>query len=328
MIGVNVVGAVVVFALVRFVLPLPAVDDPGAAQRANAIAFAAYLVLAVPVGTLWVLRIMEPVRAWLRSGRPADATQQRAVLLAPAHELVVHAVLWGAGAVGFALLNLPDGRRMAAVVGLSAVLGGAATCALAYLLAQRILRPAEARALADHVPADPALPGITARVLLTWALGTGVPVLGIALAGLGELTGVLDASADRVAATAVSLGAVALVLGVAATALTARSLADPLAALRRATDRVRRGETDVAVAVDDGSEIGLLQAGFNRMVDGLRERERLRDLFGRQGRRGRRPPGAGARHHARRRGARGRRALRGPDRVDRAGPRAQARRGR
>ena len=33
--------------------------------------------------------------------------------------------------------------------------------------------------------------------------------------------------------------------------------------------------------VFDGSDLGLLQAGFNRMSDGLREREELRDLFGR-----------------------------------------------
>ena len=45
--------------------------------------------------------------------------------------------------------------------------------------------------------------------------------------------------------------------------------------------RVEAGETDVTVPVDDGSEVGLLQAGFNRMVAGLREREQLRDLFGR-----------------------------------------------
>src|SRR5439155_14875972 len=37
----------------------------------------------------------------------------------------------------------------------------------------------------------------------------------------------------------------------------------------------------VDVEVDDASEIGLLQSGFNRMAAGLRERERLRDLFGR-----------------------------------------------
>ncbi len=34
--------------------------------------------------------------------------------------------------------------------------------------------------------------------------------------------------------------------------------------------------------VDDGSEVGRLQAGFNAMVAGLREREQLRDLYGRQ----------------------------------------------
>jgi len=44
---------------------------------------------------------------------------------------------------------------------------------------------------------------------------------------------------------------------------------------------VERGRTDVEVPVEDGSEIGLLQAGVNRMVAGLREHERLRDLFGR-----------------------------------------------
>ncbi len=33
--------------------------------------------------------------------------------------------------------------------------------------------------------------------------------------------------------------------------------------------------------VDDGSEIGLMQSAFNQMAAGLREREELRDLFGR-----------------------------------------------
>ena len=31
--------------------------------------------------------------------------------------------------------------------------------------------------------------------------------------------------------------------------------------------------------MDDGSELGLVEAGFNRMAAGLRERERLRDLW-------------------------------------------------
>src|SRR5205807_3286539 len=62
----------------------------------------------------------------------------------------------------------------------------------------------------------------------------------------------------------------------------ARSLAHPIDALRRAVGRVEQGDLEHGVEVDDGSEVGLLQAGFNRMLAGLRERERLRDLFGRQ----------------------------------------------
>jgi adenylate cyclase len=51
--------------------------------------------------------------------------------------------------------------------------------------------------------------------------------------------------------------------------------------LRRAIDAVTQGDLDASVPVDDGSEVGRLQAGFNGMVAGLRERERLRDLYGR-----------------------------------------------
>ena len=65
-------------------------------------------------------------------------------------------------------------------------------------------------------------------------------------------------------------------------ALTARSVAYPVERVRHAMAEVAGGRTDVELPVSDGSEIGLLQAGFNRMVAGLREREELRDMFGRQ----------------------------------------------
>src|SRR5207253_105280 len=44
--------------------------------------------------------------------------------------------------------------------------------------------------------------------------------------------------------------------------------------------RVEEGDFDARVAVADGSEVGLLQAGFNRMAEGLAERERIREAFG------------------------------------------------
>src|SRR5258707_427185 len=134
MIAANVIGAVIVAALIRWVLPLPAVDDPDHVQQGNLLALVAYLAFAVPTRS--------------------------------------------------------------------------------------------------------------------------VPVLGLALVGAGELSGVLKASSHRLAVTAVALGGVALVVGLSVMALTARSLADPLEGVRRGLRKVQRGEDGAAVDVYDGSEVG------------------------------------------------------------------------
>src|SRR5690349_8269583 len=60
----------------------------------------------------------------------------------------------------------------------------------------------------------------------------------------------------------------------------ARATADPVDAVRRALKNVERGDFDVHVPVYDGTQVGQLQLGFNRMVEGLAERERIRDAFG------------------------------------------------
>ncbi len=77
-----------------------------------------------------------------------------------------------------------------------------------------------------------------------------------------------------------ALGGVALVVGLFAVILAARASADPITSVRQAINDVEQGDLDVEVPVYDASELGLLQAGFNRMVGGLRERERIREVFG------------------------------------------------
>jgi adenylate cyclase len=52
--------------------------------------------------------------------------------------------------------------------------------------------------------------------------------------------------------------------------------------LRDAFADVEAGDLEARVPVFDATEVGYAAAGFNRMVEGLQERERLRDLFGRQ----------------------------------------------
>jgi adenylate cyclase len=57
--------------------------------------------------------------------------------------------------------------------------------------------------------------------------------------------------------------------------------ATPVRVVRAALSRVEQGDLRGDLVVFDGTELGELQRGFNAMVAGLRERERVRDLFGR-----------------------------------------------
>ncbi|MBJ8113972.1 hypothetical protein JDS99_31555, partial [Bacillus cereus group sp. N6] len=65
---------------------------------------------------------------------------------------------------------------------LATALGGLATCAVGYLLAERLLRPVTALALERGQPEPPSGPGVMARIVLAWTFGTGVPLLGAGLA--------------------------------------------------------------------------------------------------------------------------------------------------
>jgi adenylate cyclase len=74
--------------------------------------------------------------------------------------------------------------------------------------------------------------------------------------------------------------AVATTISLELTVLLSKSILRPIADLQRATQAVREGRYDVSVPVTTGDELGELAASFNQMVQGLAERERLREAFG------------------------------------------------
>jgi adenylate cyclase len=129
--------------------------------------------------------------------------------------------------------------------------------------------------LAACPPKEAPVFGVRWQLLLIWALTTGTPIIGLVL--------VLTAPRGKthILAVGVVVALVTLVVGGLATALSARSIGAPLRGMVDALHRVGQGDLDVAVQVEDAGEIGLLQSGFNEMVAGLRERERIQDLFGR-----------------------------------------------
>lgn len=277
----NVVGALVVFVFVRFVLPVPRTDGLAQAEARNVWVFGFVLVLAVVTGTGAAALLLRPVLAWRRRGGAPTPAEQRTALRAPLRQAGVHAAMWTLGGVIFVGLNVGAVPRLALAIAVTVVLGAAATCSLGYLLGERLLRSVAADALAHDVPEQTTAPGVVTRVMLTVGAAAGIPALGIVLVCAFQLTGQLGSSTTSLALTVLFLAVVLLVVGLLGALLVARSVADPVQQVRRALAEVQRGRTDISVEVYDGSEVGMLQAGFNQMVGGVAERERLRDLFGR-----------------------------------------------
>jgi adenylate cyclase len=273
-------GAAVVFVYLTLVLPVRHPPPLDKVLLWNWPAGIVYIVAGTILAPRWGRALARPALQWLREERPPTPEEQRRILRNPLLQIRVVALLWTVAAVLVGLINLHFSVELAANTATGVVMGGLVTCAISYLLGERALRPVTARALEAGVPIDPVAPGVIARTVLAWALATGVPIVAVALVAVGMINGDTPRS-EATAWSIVFLAAAGLVTGGVAIVAAAKSIADPIQSVRRALARVEEGDLDAEVTVDDASEVGLLQAGFNRMAAGLRERERLRDLFGR-----------------------------------------------
>jgi adenylate cyclase len=273
-------GAVDVFLLLWLVLPKPSYDaDEGTLLAVNAAAFVIYLALAGIAGLVWGTRSFAAATAWLREERPPTEDERSAVLRQPLVCAGLDGLGWVVAAVVFALINLPASTALAVHIGSTILMGGLTCTALGYLLVERAMRPVTARALAAGPVRRPKGPGVVARLMLAWVFATGVPLAGLLAIGGHMLVDPAGTDLDKVSRSVVALAACGVAAGLFATWLVARSLADPLTSVQRALKRLEQGDLDARVAVDDGSEVGLLQSGFNAMAAGVAERERLREAF-------------------------------------------------
>lgn len=280
LVGANLIGAAVVIALITLVIPGPDVFI-GELMFVHVVLVPAYVLVAVFVGILWGTRRALRSLRWVFSGKEPDAADRRATLRVPWRLTRIQGVLWLIALIGFTIahgLVLPDSvAKVAFTVGF----GGIVVCANSYLLSEFALRPIAARALSvDPLPTRRSVSAVSVRMLLAWGLGTGVPVSGLMLVAVFALVRG-DVSSTQLSITILALGSVILMFGFLLMVFTARATSAPIRTVRQALSEVERGRLDTEVVVFDGTELGLLQAGFNRMVGGLRERERIRDLFGR-----------------------------------------------
>ena len=276
----NVVGIATVAGIV-YVLPGETVHFSRRLLIANLIVGVAFLFLVIPAAVVWGETWLRSGRRWLQDGRVPTDREVSAVLRAPFRLFLVHLSAWFAAAFTFSLVNTLIEAELLPRIAFTVAFGGLLTSGVAYLFAERITRPLAAAALSMSTVATPQLPGVVARTLLGWLVGTAVPLSGLAIVAVFALVEE-DATPTRLAITMLVLSGLGLLAGWWVTVLGARAIADPVASLRVGMERLADGNLDTRIEVYDGSVLGLLQAGFNDMAAGLQERERLRDLYGKQ----------------------------------------------
>lgn len=281
MLAANLFGALLAYVFIRHGLPLPDSAKTASYHRNSPLILA---LMVLVFGTLSLAAsglMLRPVMRWQLRGGPPSRQEQAAALHAPLRQAIVHLVLWIIAGCVYVLLIFTETPELTGVVAVTIAMAATVVFGFTYMLGERILRPVAAEALSEGRSGRILTPGIWTRMGLTWGLGTLAPTIGIILLCVTQMTAHLQFSTKSLAVAIIVLCALVILQALALSLLTSASISDPLQQLTKAIEQVQAGVIDVRVDVFDGSEIGRLQVGFNRMMEDAVKRRELQELFGR-----------------------------------------------
>jgi adenylate cyclase len=259
-------------------------QSPDTARATSTHTNLAILIGVVLVGmfvtALAGYRTIAPTLRWFAVGAKPDPAQRRAAINLVRNQSVLLLAIWAASGAVLIVANPSAGLGPTLLLVIAVAFGCTASVSTSLLFTQRIVRPIVAAASTEFTSRVTA-PGVVARLVMMWVVNSALPSLAIALLVVFHANGWFIPRSASVMIPVVVLTAVSVALGLRALILVSRSISDPLNDVVKAMAEVEHGVIGKTVDVYEQSEIGRLQHGFNRMVAGLTERDRLRDLFGR-----------------------------------------------
>jgi class 3 adenylate cyclase len=284
----NVVGAVLAFLYFRVIDPLQG-DRPVGWADIVFFVFAVALLgaLGIMLGTRAAGPLVHPERS-----EPQDI--RRAALMFPYTMAALSIIGWtlAGGIWGVfwpwmtGVLSMRSALR--GVFGIT-VLGGGVTAAFIFLSTERRWRAELPAYFPDgtlSAVADVLRVRVRLRLLAVFFLTSGVPLVLLAIVAYRRITLVAADPARAGELLTETLLIVTFIVGVglwAAVGLSlfvSNSVAEPLRELEALMGRVAAGDLDARAPVVSNDEIGGLAEGFNRMVAGLKERDLVKDTFG------------------------------------------------
>jgi adenylate cyclase len=290
----NLVGALLTwfyFRFVDFTAPQFRAQVSRSEIAFNVVAFAALISAGIVVGSRWSRPLSGRVTA---SGPDADLVRRRAIMVPYMFGALAFAGWIGAGLLWGVLYPVIWGfftpaRSMRSLFGITGV-AGTVTAALVFFAAEHQWR----RVLPAFFPGGDvsAVAGVLrlrvrVRLLVIFVMLSVIPLslLGVlAYTRAAALPGVDPAAAPRIVenmlAFIVFIVAVGALAAIGLSLYVAGSVAGPLGQVRSAMREVEQGDLETRCPVVSNDEIGAVAEGFNRMVGGLRDREFLKETFG------------------------------------------------
>jgi adenylate cyclase len=238
--------------------------------------------IAIAIVIYRVLKRLRPLRAWIGGARSSEQTAEawhlavnmpmeliRRDFLAP---ILVTLVAVAASVVILHLTWLAFFP-----IAIASLLTVAYAATLHYLALELAMRPIlfDINAELDR-PVRIDRPVVPLRIKLLGSLPLINVITGLVVAALTSDGGGTDALGINVLIALF----VSFTVSFELTVLLSRSILRPVEDLEAATERIRQGRFDEHVPVTTSDEFGELSSAFNQMVDGLAERERLREAFG------------------------------------------------
>jgi adenylate cyclase len=284
----NLVGAVLAFLYFRVIDPLA--TDAGVTWADIAFfvgAMAALIGAGVALGVRVNAPLMHPDRHDARAVR-------RAAILFPYTMTALTVLGWIQAGILFGIawpwvtgvLTLPAVAR--SLFGVT-VIGGGVTAAFVFLSAERLWRDELPTFFSDgELSAVPGVPRLRVRLrlLAVFTLTSVVPLVLLAIVAYRRTALVAadptraDALLTEMMVIMIFLVAVGVWAAIGLSLYVAGSVAAPLRDLEAAMGRVEHGDLDARAPVVSNDEIGRLAEGFNRMLAGLRERDFVKETFG------------------------------------------------
>jgi class 3 adenylate cyclase len=247
--------------------------------RPTLVAAVGLAVVGITAVIAYAVVVVDGKLRWFTTGRPPAPRDRAFVRRLLRKQSAMLATIWAVSGLVLIVVNRDGGRVAAALIGLCMLFGATTSTGAALLLMQRLMRPIIAAATTP-TGRDTA-PGVMARLLLMWLMSSALPTVGIAGVVVMRSHGWIIEKTATIEIPVVVLSVISVLVGLRGMMIVAMSVSDPVRDVVEAMAKVEHGEIDTEVDVYERSEIGRLQSGFNRMVAGLAERDRLRDVFGR-----------------------------------------------